>query len=428
MKKLLFLIFISGAFESNAQNYLISFMGTGASTTVNTVKVENLTAGKSIILNGSDILHLTIPTGINSTEGIQPSGLKVYPNPMIDNSILEIFPPIAGDATISVCDITGKMLAQVSSNLNKGLQEFHLSGFKSGYYLISVYGTNYRLSGKLLCNSKSDGAISIEKINNNQAVDGKILRADSKGVQANIDMAYTTGDRLKFTGISGNYSTFKISIPTSDQTITFNFIGCTDYDNNNYSIVEIGTQVWMAENLKTTKYRNGDLIGTTTPAALDISGENAPKYQWAYEGNESNVATYGRLYTWYAATDSRNVCPSGWHVPTYIEWNNLIYYYDSNYPNMGGILKETGTIHWLSPNTGATNESGFTGLPGGNRFNNSFTNIFIRGSWWTSTLDESFVPNSADGKYLFYDNGSIPVTPATSRVFCGFSIRCIKDN
>ena len=96
-----------------------------------------------------------------------------------------------------------------------------------------------------------------------------------------------------------------------------------DIDGNIYRTITIGTQVWMAENLKTTRYRNGDLIGTTTPATLVIEGESAPKYQWAYDGNESNVATYGRLYTWYVATDSRNVCPIGWHVPTDAEWTVL---------------------------------------------------------------------------------------------------------
>jgi len=96
-----------------------------------------------------------------------------------------------------------------------------------------------------------------------------------------------------------------------------------DIDGNVYHTVTIGTQVWMVENLKTTKYRNGDLIGTSTPATLDIRGESNPKYQWAYDGNESNVAVYGRLYAWYTLTDSRNVCPIGWHAPTDTEWTTL---------------------------------------------------------------------------------------------------------
>jgi uncharacterized protein (TIGR02145 family) len=129
-------------------------------------------------------------------------------------------------------------------------------------------------------------------------------------------------------------------------------------DNERYKTVKIGTQVWMAENLRTTKYRNGDFIGTTTPATLDISGESTPKYQWAYDGIESNVASYGRLYTWYAITDSRKVCPAGWHVPNSSEWNTLFAYLGGKRV-AGGKMKETGSSHWLSPNTGATNETGW---------------------------------------------------------------------
>ena len=95
-------------------------------------------------------------------------------------------------------------------------------------------------------------------------------------------------------------------------------------------MIPVGSQVWMAENLKTTMYRNGDLVGTTTPATLDITSENIPKYQWAYDGIESNVATYDRLYTWYAVTDSRNICPTGWHVPSDAVWITLIDYLKNN--------------------------------------------------------------------------------------------------
>src|SRR5512133_920538 len=87
----------------------------------------------------------------------------------------------------------------------------------------------------------------------------------------------------------------------------------TDIDGNVYQTVTIGTQKWMKENLKTTKYNNGDAIVTTNPATKDISGESTPKYQWAYAGNDSNVNTYSRLYTWHTATDTRKVCPTGWH-------------------------------------------------------------------------------------------------------------------
>ena len=143
----------------------------------------------------------------------------------------------------------------------------------------------------------------------------------------------------------------------------------TDVDGNVYTAVSIGTQVWMVENLKTTKYSNGDLIGTTTPATFDISAEAAPKYQWAYAGFEDNVFRYGRLYTWWAVTDIRGVCPTGWHVPTEDDWTALTTYLGGE-DVAGGKLKEAGTTHWWAPNEGATNSSGFTALPGGDRYDN----------------------------------------------------------
>lgn len=195
----------------------------------------------------------------------------------------------------------------------------------------------------------------------------------------------------------------------------------TDADGNIYTSVTIGTQVWMVENLKTTKYNNGDLIGTTSPATLDISDESTPKYQWAFDGNESNAATFGRLYTWFAAADSRGVCPSGWHVPSDSDWTTLITF-------LGGLevagdkLKETGTVHWNNPNTGATNESGFTALPGGSRYE-SFSYIGMTGYWWSST---EYSSTNAWRYCLFYQYSY--VTRTNYLKYNGHSVRCIKDN
>jgi len=196
-----------------------------------------------------------------------------------------------------------------------------------------------------------------------------------------------------------------------------------DIDGNVYTSVTIGTQVWMVENLKTTRYRNGDLIGTTTPATLDISLESTPKYQWAYDGNESNVATYGRLYTWYAVTDSRNVCPTSWHVPTDAEWTTLTTYLGGD-SVAGGKLKETGTTHWIDPNWGATNESGFTALPGSLRWPyGAFSGVGVWGNWWSST---EYSSTFTYYRTMGYDS-SIAGSLYTLKSY-GFSVRCLRDN
>jgi uncharacterized protein (TIGR02145 family) len=196
-------------------------------------------------------------------------------------------------------------------------------------------------------------------------------------------------------------------------------IAITDSDGNVYSSIKIGTQEWLTENLKTTKYRNGDLIGTTSPSTKDITSENTPKYQWAYNGDESNVAVYGSLYTWYVATDSRKICPAGWHVPNNAEWLTLTNYLGGTF-TAGGKLKESGTAHWQSPNVGATNESGFTALPGGSRI---YEGIGTLGFWWSAT--ESDAAKGCDIE-LDYDYPTLFNFVDTKKA--GFSVRCIKDN
>jgi uncharacterized protein (TIGR02145 family) len=154
-----------------------------------------------------------------------------------------------------------------------------------------------------------------------------------------------------------------------------------DIDGNIYKTVTIGTQVWIVENLKTTKYSNGDSIGTTTPATLDITTEKIPKYQWSYDGDERNVATYGRLYTWYAASDNRNLCPTGWHLPTDSEWTTLTDYLTNNGYGYKGTASEitksmAATSGWttnsIEGNVGndqmRNNKSGFSAFAGGYRY------------------------------------------------------------
>ncbi len=125
----------------------------------------------------------------------------------------------------------------------------------------------------------------------------------------------------------------------------------SDIEGNTYKTIKIGTQTWMAENLKTTKYKDGSEIPNITN-----NGD--------YDNNPANSETYGRLYNWYTVDDDKGVCPEGWHVPDDAEYTVLTDYLGGE-SVAGGKMKETGTEHWNSPNTGATNESGFTGLPRG---------------------------------------------------------------
>ena len=139
----------------------------------------------------------------------------------------------------------------------------------------------------------------------------------------------------------------------------------TDQNGNIYKTITIGTQTWMAENLRVTKYRNGDPIPNVTDNAAWAALTTGAYCSYANTTDKDKIATYGLLYNWFTVTDSRNIAPAGWHVPTNDEWETLTTFLGG--AGAGGQMKETGTTHWLSPNTGATNESGFSGTPAGAR-------------------------------------------------------------
>jgi uncharacterized protein (TIGR02145 family) len=292
--------------------------------------------------------------------------------------------------------------------------------------------------------SESGATILISFLDNDRVCDvNKKDLSTSIYLQPQHGIAALTGNGISYTA-NGSYvglDEFVYKISTSDNTGTdgdniltsYGLISIligdeeqlvADIDGNVYNTVNIGTQVWMAENLKTTSYRNGDLIGTTTHAALDIRSEVISKYQWAYNGEENNVEAYGRLYTWYVATDSRNVCPVGWHLPTDAEWTILSTFLGGE-SVAGDKLKESGIAHWSGTNS-ATNESGFTALPGGYRYyDGTFYSIGAVGMWWSSSEEAAGV-GTAWGRYL-YTSGGLDRGSAGSGKQHGFSVRCIKD-
>jgi len=197
----------------------------------------------------------------------------------------------------------------------------------------------------------------------------------------------------------------------------------TDFDNNVYETVIMGDQVWMAENLRTTHYLNGDLIDSTDPATLNISVENTPKYQWSYDGNDVNTLIYGKLYTYYTISDTRKICPAGWHVPSDSEFTSLEATL-GGYDIAGSKLKEAGNSHWISPyNVDATNESLYTALPGGYRNNTGeYSHMENYGYWWSSTESDDL---NGWVRSLYVQASQITREDFTKNN--GAAVRCIKD-
>jgi len=195
-----------------------------------------------------------------------------------------------------------------------------------------------------------------------------------------------------------------------------------DIEGNDYEVVIIGKQVWMQENLRTSTYRNGDTI-VHAPKNTDWAG--LQKGAWCMvENSNTQCEIYGKLYNHFAVTDPRGLCPKGWRVPSEEDFTKLALFLGGE-AVAGGKLKDVGTSCWQTPNLGASNESGFSGLPGGQRSSNGkFGNIGNIGSWWTSTKNQN---NTAWSISLFAYTGGNAVYKYYQELNAGLSVRCIKD-
>ncbi|MDD4385147.1 MAG: fibrobacter succinogenes major paralogous domain-containing protein [Bacteroidales bacterium] len=194
-----------------------------------------------------------------------------------------------------------------------------------------------------------------------------------------------------------------------------------DADGNVYKTVVIGTQTWMVENLRTTKYNDGTAIPLVTDNSAWKDLTSAAYSNYKNTANNDTIATFGRLYNWYAV-NTGNLCPTGWHVPTDAEWTTLTTDLGGE-SEAGGKLKEIGTTHWQNPNKGATNETGFTALPSGLRDGNgAFDNVGYYGYWWSATETDA---TKAWYRLIYYNYSNVYRGNGNKEL--GFSVRCIAD-
>lgn len=244
----------------------------------------------------------------------------------------------------------------------------------------------------------------------------KILEIDSISLSQSAGGQAITMDVITRTGTPS----FRVSDIDSIKFLSGVGETVKDIDGNEYRTITIGAQVWMAENLRTTRYRNGDSIPNVTDHnAWDILSSGA----YCDYGNYPLMAEiFGKLYNWYAVKDQRGLAPAGWHIPTRTEWEILVNYLGGE-SVAGGKIKETGYIHWGTQNLEATNESGFTGLPGGMRYDQGgFTLRDMRGSWWSAN---EYNLTKANNKIANYENGHFYTYQYPKQ--SGMSIRCVKD-
>lgn len=234
-------------------------------------------------------------------------------------------------------------------------------------------------------------------------------------------------DSMKF------FNNSLLKIYKSTEVLSYNIIEIDSiiFRPNICSEIQIGDQIWMCKNLDVDHYRNGDSIPQVTDP---VEWTSLKTGAWCYYNNNPAMgAIYGKLYNWYAVNDPRGLAPAGWHIATDEEWKELEMYLGmsrsdadntgSRGTDQGGKLKEVGTRHWKAPNKGATDEIGFSALPGGWRNNNGkFCYLKEDGAWWTSS------ENNADyvwGRYLYKDDARVIRYYYNKNN--GFSVRCVKD-
>lgn len=398
------IIFYFSCYMSFGQDIIISFSANGASSNIDFVKVENITQRTEIITT-DNFINLSIETTANDEISFLQNN-SAYPNPFVNYTTIKFEIIEDENVNIQVFDALGECVQYKKQFLTKGLHLAKIQANAFGFYFVSINGENFKIFQKVVCVSSSFGYSDIQIIQ----------KANTK--KSDRELFYEVGDLLKFTAYSGDYSTVITDSPSSSKTLNFKFVACTDFEENNYPALTIGNQTWMAENLKSTKYSNGNNISES----------------YAYENNSSNSDLYGRLYTWNAimngASGNNNnpsnvqgICPTGWHVPSESEWDELR-------DNLGGLetmgieLKEVGTEHWLEPNAGAEDNYGFSILPAGIRFEDAEFQYLNEGAFFWNCSD--FEDLDGASGYSFSYNGEEGTYTWNMKVVAQ-SVRCVLD-
>ena len=427
MKKILLIAFIFLFIKVEAQNMVISFSSTKSDEKIDSVLVENLSQGKSVVLKGTTNLELTAsPITSAPIYGVS-SPFKIYPNPVSDVCLLQFENNKSGNVVVGLYDLTGKQILSQTRFLEQGVHEFQLSGLPSGISVIKIVGASFNYTDKIISTGKGTIGLNLKYSGESSNEQNP---TQLKSATTNVLMQYDAGERLKYTLYSNGNSTVQTDVPTQSKTIASTFYEAKDADGNSYATVQIGTQIWMAENLKTTKYRNGDPISKVVGDAIWRNTRTG--LYCNYKDDEGYGKKYGKLYNWSAVTDSRRITPKGWHVASDAEWTTLTNYLIANRITYGYEAKALAAgLDWITnldvgtigADLSKNNSSGFTALPGGNRGNGgAFERIGYSGSWWSSTKNFTYFPWFRK----LYSNFS-DVTRNYQGDDYGLSVRCVKD-
>lgn len=403
------LLFFAPA-NTSALNYTITFTGSGASSTVESVIVQNLTKGTTVTVPTGNVLNLSDVATYVEKVSDNVVGISISPNPIQENATVSFYAKQAGLTQISAFGLDGRKIVSVNANLLQGKNSFTLS-IPKGVYLLQVNGNGYSYNAKAI----SENTSNIKPLISTNSVQPSNKIQKSKSAVTN--MLYSSGDQLSYKGYSVGYTSVISDTPISSKNINFVFSTAMDIEGNVYNTVTIGSQVWMLENLKTTKYKDGTSIQLSTTSALKAL--STASFCWYNDDITTYKNTYGALYNSFSVATGL-LAPTGWHVPNNAEWTVL-----SNFLGgasvAGGKLKSTGTTFWISPNSNASNSSGFSALPAGGVNNYGNDIVGYNANWWSSDSSTSFP------WYWSVTNNSSILYNGDSSKQTAYSVRCIKD-
>lgn len=422
-KLFLIIVAISGIRNSYAQNFYIDFRAFESGVKIDSTVVTNLKRNEKITIAGNEQLLLMWPNSAKDM-GATRNVCTVFPNPGNGQAKLTFQNPVSGIVNIGIYTVAGSVVSATNTLLGAGPQSFNLFFPSEGVYFVSVTGRNFTSSVKTAVLGVFSQHPEIKytglAVNNNFTENEKLKSGDVQKI-----LNFSMGDRLLFSSFSGKNNTYSTDSPTAARTYEVEFFPCTDNENNNYPIVKINSQWWMAKNMSYLPQVN-------LPAS---ESETVPQYYvYGYEGTSvtaakatANYPVYGVLYNWPAAINAvqgytnynRGICPMGWHIPSDNEWGQLITYLGGE-STAGSKLKETGTTHWTLTSNQVLNQYGFTALPAGFRNSGFFSNIKSDALFWSSGNGQN--PSSKS----INTNRSDILGLELGKSF-GFSLRCIKD-
>lgn len=391
---------LASTIQLSALNYSINFTGSGDRTEVDSVIIRNITKGTDVIVRVGGTLNLIeVANDIEKTTS-EDESIRIYPNTLEGKFTVSFYAKQTGDVQINALSLDGRKIAGVLyKNLQIGKNTFELS-LPQGMFLIQVLGNKYNYSAKAIsqtcCQEKTRIVfIGTEKLQNYN------LQKSSSPLEVNLE--FSADDNLVYKGFSGNCRTIVTDKPTSSKTVNFNFVVCQDANGNNYSVVSIGSRIWMAENLHVEKFNNGDLIpivtsndawvGANSPGVYNVLGS------CAYNNNYNNdsISKYGLLYNINVVTDVRGITPVGWHIANDTDWHSIM-------------------------NLDIINTSGFTPLLAGYRDNSGI--FHGRGNYTNWLGSENMFIYTSNGMFSNVCSGQIW---RYHYQYYGYSIRCVKN-